>query len=213
MIGGDLPFRIKQYTSSSNVWKYIGKCVAPRGNVYQFVGTWGLPQQSIADGGCVFSALDQSSCVTPPEPIEGQWLVRFSFDRLSLALIVASLYRIGHYAYNGSAQEHPMELAMSLDHGVPFAPNGPLHIIGNGSDDAGAFDIKGTIGKVDADGLGGQVDFVKSYSGWGWKYQGRYDGRGAIGGTWGDVAGMTMGGSFQLTQVAKPTVELAAPIM
>ena len=72
LIGDDLRF-IKQYTTSNNVWKYIGKRVAPKGNVYQFVGTWGYPQQSQADGEFVFSAVDQSSCVAPHEPIEGQW--------------------------------------------------------------------------------------------------------------------------------------------
>ena len=106
-----------------------------------------------------------------------------------------------------------MNLAMSLDHGVPFAPNGPFHIVGNGSDDAGAFEIKGTVTKVNADGSGGQVDFIKSYSSWQWKYQGRYDGRGNIGGTWGDVAGGQTSGSFQLTQTAKLTVDLAAPMV
>lgn len=72
LTGDDLRF-IKQYTNSDNTWKYIGKRVAPKGNVYQFVGTWGFPQQSKADGEFVFSAVDQSSCVKPHEPIEGQW--------------------------------------------------------------------------------------------------------------------------------------------
>ncbi|KAF7973979.1 hypothetical protein HWV62_13860 [Athelia sp. TMB] len=192
LIVGDLPFRIKKYTASKNVWKYISQRVAPRGTMYQFVGTWGLSQE-IKAGECVFSVLDQSSCVSPPAPIEGQW--------------------IGHYAYNGSVQGHPMMLAMSLDPGISFAPNGPFHIVGTGADDAGAFDIKGTVGEAGVDGLGGQVDFIKSYSSWGWKYQGRYDGRGAIEGTWGDEADMATDGSFQLAQEANLTFELAAPIV
>lgn len=121
--------------------------------------------------------------------------------------------RTGNYTYTGNAQGLPMNLAMSLDHGVPFTPDGPFHIVGNGSDDAGAFEIKGTVGKVDHDGLGGQVDFIKSYSSWKWKYQGRYDGRGSIGGTWGDVAGGGSSGSFEITQTAKLTIALASPIM
>ncbi|KAF7973305.1 hypothetical protein HWV62_15627 [Athelia sp. TMB] len=192
LIVGDLPFRIKKHTASNNVWKYISQRVAPKGTMHQFVGTWGLPQE-IKAGECVFSVLDQSSCVSPPAPIEGQWT--------------------GHYAYNGSAQGHPMMLAMSLDPGVPFTPNGPFHIVGTGTDDAGAFNIKGTVGEAGVDGLGGQVDFVKSYSSWGWKYQGRHDGRGAIEGTWGDEADMATDGSFQLTQEANLTFELAASIV
>lgn len=106
-----------------------------------------------------------------------------------------------------------MNLAMSLDHDVPFVPNGPFSIVGNGSDDAGAFEIKGDVTKVKPDGSGGQIDFVKSYSSWEWKYQGRYDGRGSMGGTWGDVAREQTSGSFQLTQTANLTVELSTQMM
>ena len=103
-----------------------------------------------------------------------------------------------------------MNLVMSLDHNVPFAPNGPFQIVGNGSDDVGAFEIKGTVTKVNADGSGGAIGFVKIYSSSQWEYQGRYDGKGNIEGTWG---GGDTSGSFQLTQTANLTVDLAAPLV
>jgi len=192
LIGDNLRF-IKQYTTSNNTWKYIGKRVAPKGNVYQFVGTWGYPQKNKAEGEFVFSAVDQSSSVEPYEPVEGQWT--------------------GNYFYSSNTQAHPMNLALTLDTSAHFNPNGPFSIVGLGSDDVGVFDIKGTVGKVNHDGSGGQVSFIKSYSGLKWKYQGRYDGKGSIGGTWGHVSGGGTSGSFQMRQQTNLTIALAAPIL
>ncbi|KAF7981214.1 hypothetical protein HWV62_34553 [Athelia sp. TMB] len=190
LIDDDLRF-IKQYTTGDNTWKYIGKRIPPKGNVYQFVGTWGYPQQSEAYGEFVFASVDQSSSVRPHEAIEGQWT--------------------GEYVSSGSGS--PMNITISLDPAVQSPPNGPFSIIGQGSDDAGPFDIRGTVGKVNADESGGQADFVKSYASWEWKYTGRYDGNGSIRGTWSDGKGGRTTGSFHLEHSSQLTVALASPMV
>jgi len=186
LLGDNLRF-VKQYTTSKNTWKYIGTRVAPKGNVYQFVGTWGYPQETKAVGEWVFSAVDQSSS---HQPIEGQW--------------------IGNYT--SGPQRHPMNLTIGIDSSFTFTPNGPYHIIGNGSDNAGPFEIKGTVQKANPDGSGSRVDFVKSYSKWRSTYEGKYDGKSYLRGIWKDQSG-SGAGTFQLTQITKLSAEIATPIL
>ena len=112
-----------------------------------------------------------------------------------------------------SGSGSPMNITISLDPDAQSPPDEPFSIVGQGSDDAGPFDIRGTVGKVNSDGSGGQTDFVKSYASWEWKYTGRYDGKGSIRGTWSDGKGGQMTGSFHLEHSSQLTVALASPMV
>ncbi|PPQ63905.1 hypothetical protein CVT24_010372 [Panaeolus cyanescens] len=89
---------------------------------------------------------------------------------------------VGNYYYGDDTtdQSHKMVCTFGLDPFEPYKVNGPWRIAGNGTDDLGKFTLQGMIHQS------GQVDLIKSYSGWGWKYLGRYDGE-RFAGRWEDL--------------------------
>ena len=132
-------------------------------------------------------------------------------------------YREGQYFYadNIAQNDAPMNFTIGLDPSASYNANGPFNIVGSGSDGVGSFKIKGTVTKVNADGSGGDMDIVKAYdatansSGWEWRYQGRYDGAGSIGGIWRNTKddNAPTRGSFQLTQKSKLPIANATAIL
>lgn len=110
-----------------------------------------------------------------------------------------------------------MYITLGLDFSQFYRPDGPYALVGTGTDGIGNFRLKGTVTKVNPNGSGGEFDVMKGYgsesSGWTWRYQGKYDGRDSVGGTWGPVNGGGSGGSFQLSQTSKLPIPTAKAVL
>lgn len=74
LVGDEVRFIKQYYNSNGNAaWKYVGKRLEPKGNVYQFSGGWGDgPKQY---GQWVLSGVAPASTPKPTHSVEGQWYV------------------------------------------------------------------------------------------------------------------------------------------
>jgi len=184
LVGNEVRF-IKQYINCNGniAWKYVGKRLEPKGNVFLFSGGWG--QGAKQHGHWVLSGIAPSMPMGMghTHPIAGHWEGNY------------------HYADNIKREDGPMHITIGLDSSASYNADGPYHISGIGSDGIGGFTLKGTVTKA------GAFDVKKTYhtrqGTWSWHYQGKYDKSGHIDGTWGQVgdgAAAHGNGHFKLTQ-------------
>lgn len=194
LIGDEIRF-IKQYTQGNGLvaWKYIGKRLEPKGDVYQFSGAWG--QGSWQGGQWVLSGVAPPPPQKPTHAIVGHWGGTYA------------------YANNPTQQDGPMSITIDLDDSKPYNPAGPFYLKGTGTDGIGNYDLVGTI-SADND-LDVEKTYHTSEGSWAWRYQGKFDGTGSINGIWREIRDdfAAAQGSFTLTKQQGLTKQLAQAFM
>jgi len=181
LIGEEIRF-IKQYTQGNGLisWKYVGRRLNPKGDVYQFCGAWG--QNGCQNGQWVLSGVANTQ-MAAQHPVMGHWEGKYMYDN------------------QPGRQDGPMCMTITMDT-KPCMP-GTSSIMGSGSDGVGMFTISGTVTSQ------GWLDVIKTYNNgnasWSWRYEGWFQSTSCVAGKW-RQAGCGPAGSGTFVIMKKPQI-------